>query len=112
MVPYGSWELVDREDLWTTVGIDVALKALAVQARRDVVRELSARGEVCACEFAGLLGLAPSTVSHHMSVLVSAGLVQARKQGTWVHYRLNREALTEVVGMVAALADAGGHDAD
>lgn len=45
-------------------------------------------GELCLCQLVELLGLAPSTVSRHMSELRRAGLVAARKDGRWVHYRL------------------------
>ena len=48
-------------------------------------------GELCLCQLITLLGLAPSTVSKHMSLLVQAGLVDARKQGRWVYYRLTRQ---------------------
>jgi ArsR family transcriptional regulator len=55
------------------------------------VRALCAlrRGELCACQIIALLGLAPSTVSKHMSVLKQAGLVQSRKEERWMHYRLS-----------------------
>lgn len=43
-------------------------------------------GELCACQVAEALALAPSTVSRHMTDLVRAGLVSARKSGRWVYY--------------------------
>ena len=45
-------------------------------------------GELCVCQIIRLLGLAPSTVSKHMSLLHEAGLVERRKQGKWHYYRL------------------------
>jgi ArsR family transcriptional regulator len=45
-------------------------------------------GELCACQLIDLLGLAPSTVSRHMSLLSRGGLVKARKRGRWTYYRL------------------------
>ncbi len=44
--------------------------------------------ELCACDIIEMLGLAQATVSRHMSLLVQAGLVIARKEGRWMHYRL------------------------
>ncbi len=44
--------------------------------------------ELCVCQIIELLGLAPSTVSKHMYILRQAGLVQARKEGRWMYYRL------------------------
>ena len=45
-------------------------------------------GELCVCQIIEFLGLAPSTVSKHMSILKNAELVEARKIGRWVYYRL------------------------
>ncbi len=43
--------------------------------------------ELCVCQIIEMLGLAPSTVSRHMSILNAAGLVEARKEGHWTFYR-------------------------
>lgn len=45
-------------------------------------------GELCVCQIIEALGLAPSTVSKHMSILKQAELVEARKQERWMYYRL------------------------
>jgi len=45
-------------------------------------------GELCVCQLIEMLGLAPSTVSKHMALLHGAGLVEARKEGRWMFYRL------------------------
>ena len=50
--------------------------------------EKSSDRELCLCQLIDLLGLAPSTVSKHMTVLQQAGLVQRLKQGRWHFYRL------------------------
>lgn len=44
--------------------------------------------QLCVCQIIEMLGLAPSTVSKHMSILLGARLVEARKQGRWMYYRL------------------------
>jgi len=46
-------------------------------------------GELCVCQLMEMLGLAPSTVSKHMSILYQAGLVETRKEGRWTYYRLS-----------------------
>lgn len=46
------------------------------------------RRELCVCQITALFGLAPSTVSKHLSVLQQAGLVRSRKSDRWVYYRL------------------------
>ena len=65
----------------------VVTKALSDSNR---VRALLAlrRGELCVCQIIALLGLAPSTVSKHMSILKQAGLVKSRKEERWMHYSL------------------------
>jgi len=45
-------------------------------------------GELCVCQITELFGLAPSTVSRHLSILQQAGLVTSRKDGRWIYYRL------------------------
>ena len=63
------------------------MKALSDENRLRALMAL-AGGELCVCQIIELLGLAPSTVSKHMAVLHQAGLVEARKDGRWVYYRL------------------------
>ena len=80
------------------------LKALADENR---VRALMALrpGELCVCQIIELLGLAPSTVSKHMAILKQARLVDSRKQGRWMFYRLaNREAPVEARKIAALLS--------
>jgi ArsR family transcriptional regulator len=91
--------------------LDGALKALASGPRRALLRIVASRtagakccspaDEVCACDLAEALELAPSTISHHMNALVRAGLVVARRQGLWVYYRVDREALAGVAEAIA-----------
>ncbi|MBW2707439.1 MAG: helix-turn-helix transcriptional regulator [Deltaproteobacteria bacterium] len=58
--------------------------------------------ELCVCQIIELLGLAPSTVSKHMSVLRQARLVAGRKDGRWMYYRLaNKDAPAEVQEAIA-----------
>ena len=62
-------------------------KALSDENRVRALMMLS-RGELCVCQLIEMLGLAPSTVSKHMSILRQARLVEGRKQGLWKYYRL------------------------
>jgi ArsR family transcriptional regulator len=62
-------------------------KALADGNRLRILMAL-AGGELCVCQIVELLQLAPSTVSKHMAILRQARLVDDRKQGRWVYYRL------------------------
>lgn len=65
-------------------------KALGHPARLRLALML-ADGELCVCQMTAVLGLAPSTVSAHLAELKRAGLVQERKAGRWVFYRLDEE---------------------
>jgi DNA-binding transcriptional ArsR family regulator len=64
-----------------------ATKALSDENRVRALFALS-QGELCVCQIIEMLGLAPSTVSKHMSILRQAGLVESRKQDRWIYYRL------------------------
>ena len=64
-------------------------------------------GELCVCQIIAVLGLAPSTVSKHLSILSSADLVDSRKEGRWAYYRLPQgEALKAVKTVLKWLEDA------
>ncbi len=65
-------------------------KALADESRVRLLLALGDR-ELCVCQLIELIGLAPSTVSKHMSILKQAGLVDMRKQGRWAYYRIAKE---------------------
>ena len=62
-------------------------KALADANRVRLVLVLRER-ELCACQLTELFGLAPSTMSKHLSILYQARLVNQRKEGRWVYYSL------------------------
>lgn len=62
-------------------------KALADANRVRMVLALR-KGELCACQLTELFGLAPSTMSKHLSILYQARLVNTRKDGRWVYYSL------------------------
>ena len=54
-------------------------------------------GELCMCQIIELLGLAPSTISKHMSILKQAGLVENRKEERWMYYRLPEKGTMPVM---------------
>lgn len=77
------------------------LKAMGHPSRLLMLQAL-VEGERCVCELQTLVRSDMSTVSKHLSLLREAGLVQSRKQGLWVHYRLAAEvgALLDAVDRV------------
>jgi len=62
-------------------------KALADETRVRMLLALRG-GELCVCQITELFGLAPSTVSKHLSILHQARLVESRKDGRWMFYQL------------------------
>src|SRR5437879_13326475 len=76
--------------------------ALSDETRLDIVRLLS-HGERCVCELQDALGAAQSRLSFHLKTLKDAGVVSDRREGRWVYYALNRDALDAIAGFGAAL---------
>ena len=62
-------------------------KALADESRVRMLLALRSR-ELCVCQITELFGLAPSTISKHLSILYQAGLAESRKDGRWMYYCL------------------------
>ena len=71
-------------------------KALADFGRMRIVAALMSRGELCVCQITALLGLATSSVSRHLSLLQNAHLIDARRDGRWIYYRLSDEFPSEL----------------
>ena len=85
-------------------------KALAEENRLRILLALEGR-ELCVCQIIDLLRLAPSTVSKHMSVLRQARLVDGRKDGRWMYYRLaGNSAAPEVKGALAWIKSSLGRN--
>jgi len=64
------------------------LKSLSDRNRLRVVAALLQIDELCACQVVELLEVTGATASRHMGLLVHAGVVESRKEGRWVYYRL------------------------
>ena len=74
------------------------LKALADPVRLRLLSMVAAAGddEACACDLIEPVGRSQPTVSHHMAILVDAGLVERTQRGKWAWYRLKSERLEMV----------------
>ncbi|RJP83063.1 MAG: ArsR family transcriptional regulator [Desulfobacteraceae bacterium] len=66
------------------------LKALSDRNRLRMAAALMAFEELCACQIIELLQIKGATVSRHLSQLVQAGILENRKEGRWIYYRMNR----------------------
>jgi ArsR family transcriptional regulator len=71
------------------------LRALADPTRLTMLELLArAKSSLCACEIEARFPLSQPTISHHLRILRQAGLVRCERRGTWMHYRLQPEALS------------------
>ncbi|QCR32658.1 helix-turn-helix transcriptional regulator [Lysinibacillus sp. SGAir0095] len=67
--------------------LEKQLKAVSDANRLTLLSCLKA-GEVCVCDFVDVLGISQPAVSQHLKKLEEAGIITARKIGTWKHYRI------------------------
>ena len=67
-------------------------KALSDETRIRIMKLLE-DGELCVCQLMEVLGMGQSTVSKHLGILKMAGMIEARKEGTWSYYRLTDDAI-------------------
>ena len=84
------------------------MKALSDPGRVKIIKMLQARPDMCVCEIKAGLGLAQPTVSKHLKILETAGLVTSSKDAQWVNYRnadnpppYSREMLDHLAGWLA-----------
>jgi ArsR family transcriptional regulator len=95
--------------------LETIFKALADTTRLRILGLLLA-GEVCVCDIHDSLGLPQPKVSRHLAYLRRAGLVEGRKDGLWVHYRLATlrdpvmQALLDAVGHAIGHLESGARD--
>jgi ArsR family transcriptional regulator len=75
--------------VFKALGSPIRLRLLAVMQARS-------NGEACVCDLVDYIGLAQPTVSHHLGVLMAAGLVRREQRGTWAWYTLVPERLESV----------------
>ncbi|SEK19335.1 transcriptional regulator, ArsR family [Carnobacterium iners] len=72
------------------------MKALSDPKRVKIIDMLS-YGALCACDILEQFDFTQPTLSHHIKVLVDAGLVTVEKTGTWHHYSLNEMKMDQLV---------------
>ncbi len=66
---------------------ELAMKAVGDPTRTRILKLLEG-GQLCVCQVRAVLGLAPSTISKHLTILKHAGLVDDRRDGKWIEYAL------------------------
>lgn len=71
------------------------MKALSDETRLKIFLMLS-DGELCACKILEEFNITQPTLSYHMKMLCDSGLVKGRKDGIWMRYSINEEALVAI----------------
>lgn len=74
-------------DLATAERLAATLRAIAEPTRLRLLSLVATRDEACVCELTGPVGLSQPTVSHHLRILVDAGLLDREQRGKWAYYR-------------------------
>jgi ArsR family transcriptional regulator len=96
-LPAGCCTPLLREPITPSQAADLAqvLKALAEPVRLQLVSLVASHdgGEACVCELTEPLGLTQPTISHHLKILVDAGIFSRDKRGVWAYYSLVPGAL-------------------
>jgi len=77
------------------------LKALADPVRLRLVSIIATEGEGCACDFPAVLGKSQPTVSHHLSQLVKAGILEREQRGKWAWFRVDEDRLAALRSVLA-----------
>ena len=75
----------------TTLSATKLCKCLGDDLRLSLVCLMDVQREICVCDLVDALDAPQSTISRHLAQLRQCELVVARRQGTWMHYRLNSE---------------------
>jgi ArsR family transcriptional regulator, arsenate/arsenite/antimonite-responsive transcriptional repressor len=95
--------LPDVDATWAegTAGL---MKALADPTRLTMIASLwKANAPICICDFTAGLELTQPTISHHMAKLKEIGLVDSKKQGIWIYYRLRADLAPTTRKLLAQL---------
>lgn len=100
-----------REPLSASAAIDLArtLKAIADPARLRLLSMVAAHpgAEACVCDLTAPLGLSQPTVSHHLKILVDAGLLTREKRGVWAYFAPVPGALDSLAAVLSSRSTPG-----
>lgn len=98
-----------REPISADAAIELAglLKAIADPTRLRLLSLIQAHegGEACVCDLTDPVGLSQPTVSHHLRVLLDAGLVTRTKRATWAYYKAVPGRLAALAAVISAPAE-------
>jgi ArsR family transcriptional regulator len=100
-----------REPLSKAAATELAgrLKALSDPVRLRLLSVVASHsgGEACVCDLSAGIDLTQPTISHHLKVLRTAGLLDSERRGSWVYYRVVPEALQRLLEILGSDVAAG-----
>ena len=102
-------ELMNPKKQMSLVSRAKVFKALAHPSRLFILEQLT-DGERCVCELTDMIGSDMSTVSKHLSVLKSAGIIQDDKRGLQVYYRLKMPCILRFFDCVGEVLEANAKE--
>jgi ArsR family transcriptional regulator len=75
-------------------------KALGDETRQRILEILQTEGEKCVSDLVEAFNVSQPTISHHLHFLKQANLVNSRREGKQIYYRVNQDNITECCGML------------
>jgi len=87
--------------------LSAQLKAFSEPVRLRILYLLLEKGEVCVCDLVVSLGLTQSVVSRHLAYLKNNSLIEARREGTWMHYKVKPTQLPLIKQLLENFLDYG-----
>ena len=95
--------LQERLEATDAEQLAAALRVIADPARLRLLSLIQAQPghEACVCHLTESLGLSQPTISHHLRVLLRAGLVEREKRGSWAYFRVREEPLAALRAVLA-----------
>ncbi|MGC5013517.1 metalloregulator ArsR/SmtB family transcription factor [Streptosporangium sp. DT93] len=97
--PLNAAEAEELAPLFKAIADPVRLRLLSLIACHE-------GGEVCVCDLTGAFEVTGPTISHHLKVLRTAGLIDGERRGTWVYYRVNPGVLERLSAILGSRATA------
>ncbi|BBX68309.1 ArsR/SmtB family transcription factor [Mycolicibacterium psychrotolerans] len=91
----GEAECASLAQMFKAIGDPVRLRLLSLIASHP-------GGEACVCDISGTFVLSQPTISHHLKVLRSAGILEKERRGSWVYYRVIPAALQRLSAVLHA----------
>ena len=91
------------------MSLQQTFKALGDPTRREILQRLG-KGRLTAGQLGEGLGLAGATISHHLSCLKEAGLVNDTREGKYIYYELDTSVMEDIFRWAASLTGGDGHE--